>query len=39
MFTSEPYTNKVDIWSAGIILYMMLGGIQPFQHENIQKLA
>ena len=35
MFTSEPYTNKVDIWSAGIILYMMLGGMQPFINSNL----
>ena len=39
MFTSEPYTNKVDVWSAGIILYMMLGGVQPFKHENLQRLV
>ena len=26
------YTNKVDIWSSGIILFMLLIGYHPFDH-------
>ena len=26
----QTYSKKIDIWSAGIVLYMMLSGVQPF---------
>jgi len=29
-----PYTEKVDIWSCGSILYMMLCGFMPFHHDD-----
>ena len=28
------YTEKIDVWSAGIVLYMMISGQQPFVGEN-----
>jgi len=29
---TKEYSEKVDIWSAGCVLYTMLSGIQPFYH-------
>jgi serine/threonine protein kinase len=39
IFSSKYYDEKVDIWSAGSVLYMMLSGDQPFYSENVAKLV
>ena len=34
VFTHKPYNNKVDIWSIGVILYLLLSGIPPFDDQS-----
>ena len=31
ILSKDEYSEKVDIWSAGIVLYMMLSGKCPFE--------
>mmetsp|Transcript_7514 Transcript_7514/g.7956 ORF Transcript_7514/g.7956 Transcript_7514/m.7956 type:complete len:453 (+) Transcript_7514:53-1411(+) len=35
---STAYTKAVDMWSMGIIIFIILGGYPPFQHKNQAKL-
>lgn len=39
IFLQNEYDEKVDVWSAGTVLYMMLCGQQPFNSENISMLV
>ncbi|KAE8720980.1 Phosphoenolpyruvate carboxylase kinase 2 [Hibiscus syriacus] len=34
----RPYNEKVDVWSAGVVLYVMLAGVPPFYGENAQEI-
>jgi len=38
MLEGKPYTNKVDLWSAGCVLYFILTGARPFPQRNVSKL-
>lgn len=33
-----PYDNKVDLWSTGVIAYILLSGIMPFDSESRTRL-
>ncbi len=33
----QPYDKRVDLWSIGIILYLLLTGCLPFDDEESEK--
>jgi serine/threonine protein kinase len=35
---NEPYGSAVDMWSIGVILYILLCGFPPFYHESTTQL-
>jgi len=35
---NEPYDRAVDLWSLGVILYILLCGFPPFYHESTAQL-
>lgn len=35
---NKPYGNEVDMWSLGVILYILLSGVPPFHDNNQERL-
>jgi serine/threonine protein kinase len=38
IITGRMYTHTVDMWSAGVILFILLSGVVPFEDPDEQKV-
>jgi serine/threonine protein kinase len=38
MIRGHPYTQAVDIWSSGVLLYSLMTGLLPFDDDSLQAL-
>lgn len=39
MFEGQSYSESIDMWAAGCVLYIMLSGEQPFYSEFVVDLV
>ena len=38
-FSPQPYNRQADVWSAGVLLYLMLFGVHPFAGRSTRNSA
>jgi serine/threonine protein kinase len=36
MVSQQPYSTPIDMWSCGVVMFILLSGYPPFQHEERQ---
>ncbi|KAH0464637.1 hypothetical protein IEQ34_007423 [Dendrobium chrysotoxum] len=39
VLAGQNYDEKVDVWSAGVVLYLMLGWTLPFNGESVEEIV
>jgi serine/threonine protein kinase len=39
MYKTQVYDSKADIWSLGVLFYVIISGFMPFDPEDMPKLV